>query len=159
MSFIIYPQVGTLNSTGQTYQGHFSIWLTDGIQDRYEYLEDVLIDSPQITGWVNGSLYKQTTEVSGILPIPDDVRQDSSMAKFVLLPPDNKKQRHQFLARKQGIRKPALPIHTEEERNHFRKLMRESVAFGTNGGPPNWKEAAKVWNTLADENDELSYKV
>jgi hypothetical protein len=104
-------------------------------------------------------LYKQTSEVSGILPIPEDVRQHSGMAKFVPLPPDSKKRRHQFLARKQGVRKPALPIHTNEERRYFRKLMRESPAFSKNGSPPNWKEATKVWNTLADENDELTYKV
>jgi hypothetical protein len=131
----------------------------DAIQDRYEYLEDVLIKSPQVTGWVNGSLYKQTAEVSGILPIPDDVCQESGMVKFVPLPPDNKKQRHQFLAQKQGVQKAALPIHTEEERNTFRKLMCESTAFGRSGGQPNWKEVAKVWNTLADENDGLGYKV
>jgi len=97
--------------------------------------------------------------VSGILPIPEDVHQHSGMAKFIPLPPDNKKRCHQFLARKQGVRKPALPIHTNEERRYFRKLMRESPAFNKNGSPPNWKEAAKVWNTLADENDELTYKV
>ena len=132
------------DQTPFSWWGHFSIWLTDEIQDRYEYLDDILIGSPQVTGWVNGSLYKQTSEVSGILPIPEDICQHSSMAKFVPLPLDNKKQHQQFLARKQGVWKPALPIHTNEEQHYFQKLMHESPAFSKNGSPLNWKEATKV---------------
>ena len=113
--FLNYLQVGTLNGTGQTYRGHFSIWLTDEIQDRYEYLDDVLISSPQVTGWVNGSLYKQTSEVSGILPIPEDIHQHSGMAKFVPLPPDNKKQHHQYSGSKTRCLK-ACPSNTHKRR-------------------------------------------
>jgi hypothetical protein len=72
---------------------------------------------------------------------------------------DMKQPHHSFLASKQGTRKPALPIHTNYEKDKFRKLMRENETFGTKSGAPNWKEAVKVWNRFADEDANLSYKV
>ncbi|KAJ7924309.1 hypothetical protein B0H13DRAFT_1864173 [Mycena leptocephala] len=45
-------QVGTFNSTGQRFKGHYSIWLTNEIQEP--------LSSPiLLTGWVNGNLYEQ----------------------------------------------------------------------------------------------------
>jgi hypothetical protein len=121
-------------------------------------LQDVLIGSPKITGWINGNLYTLSKEVFGILPIPEDIRKNVGMAEFQ--PSLDSKQKHHFLAHMQGTRKPALPIHTNAERNMFRKLMRENEAFEPkNGNIPNWKKAAKIWNHLADTDDDLDYKV
>ncbi|EDR10701.1 uncharacterized protein LACBIDRAFT_324541 [Laccaria bicolor S238N-H82] len=71
---------GTYNSTGQRYRGHYSIWITNSIQEHLISLQDTLVDPIQISGWVNGNLYTPTTEVLGILPIPDIVRTSSGMA-------------------------------------------------------------------------------
>ncbi|KAF8971764.1 hypothetical protein BDZ97DRAFT_1650717, partial [Flammula alnicola] len=99
-------------------------------------------------------------EVSGILPIPPDVRSSSGMSEYMpSLELEGCKRQHVFLARKQGTRKPALPIHTPAERDMFRKLMRENEAFSPKNGSPNWKEAVKVWNYLADGQKELTYKL
>ena len=55
----------------------------------------MLVHPIQISGWVNGNLYTPTTEVLGILPIPDTVRTSSGMAMYVPLAGKDKK--YQFL--------------------------------------------------------------
>ncbi|KAF8056942.1 hypothetical protein FPV67DRAFT_1637573 [Lyophyllum atratum] len=149
--------VGTFNSTGQRYRGHFSIWVTNELQEKLIFLEDMLLDSHRITGWVNGNLYQQTSEVSGILPIPDDVRRNSGMSEFD--PVLDSKQHHHFLAAMQGTRKPILPIHTLAEKELFSQLMREDESFNSPTSAPNWKQAVKVWNRFADVNEKISYKL
>ena len=43
----------------------------------------VIPDSKPLVGWVNGNLYKPTTEAFGILPVPNYyVHQESSMQEF-----------------------------------------------------------------------------
>ena len=42
----------------------------------------VIPDSKPLAGWVNGNLYKPTTEAFEILPVPNDVNQESSMQEF-----------------------------------------------------------------------------
>lgn len=115
----------------------------------------------KLIGWVDGNLYIKTNEVAGILPIPEDVRTGSGMLEYIpSLDRDNGKRiRHQFLAERQGVKKPALPVHTSQERETFRTLMQESPAFSMNNGSPNWKAAVKVWNSLASEDNRLTYKV
>jgi hypothetical protein len=126
------------------------------LQEMLVFLQDVFSDPQQITGWVNGNLYKQTSEVFGVLPIPQDMRTSSGMAEFE--PFIDSKQRHHFLAGLQGTRKPVLPVHTIAERNLFSQLMREDSAFNSATSAPNWKQAIKVWNRFADTNDGISYK-
>ena len=75
-------QVGTYNSTGQHYHDHYSIWLTNEPQERLVSLHDILINPSLITNWVNGNLYEQASEVSGILLIPSDIRQQSGMSDY-----------------------------------------------------------------------------
>ena len=58
----------------------------------------VIPNSMPLAGWVNGNLYKPTTEVFGILPVPNDVCQESSMQEFDLNFDYN--QCHGFLASK-----------------------------------------------------------
>src|SRR6266700_2422397 len=117
----MFHQVGTLNSTGKEYCGHFAIWITNKLQTRLVFLdsEGVLANPVHITGWVNGSLYLPTREWLGILPIPTDVRQSSGMAEFNSSTID-KKQPHLYLAQMQGTRKAILPVHTPAEHNLFR---------------------------------------
>ncbi|KAF8809041.1 hypothetical protein BYT27DRAFT_7095061, partial [Phlegmacium glaucopus] len=113
-----------------------------------------------ITGWVNGNLYLPANEVLGILPILPDVRIKSGMSEYIpSLELELCKRQHAFLARKQGIQKPALPVHTPLERDKFRTLMRENTTFCPKSGPINWDDAAKVWNSLADREKNLTYKL
>jgi hypothetical protein len=113
----------------------------------------VVPESRLLTGWFNGNLYMPTNEVSGILPIPDNVRVKSGMGEYQSLLHSN--QPHYFLASIQGTRKPVLPIHSHEERNLFRQLIAENVAFAS----AQWETAVKIWNGYADEHKEISYKV
>jgi hypothetical protein len=82
------------------YNGHYSIWLTNELQEKLIFLQDMLINPPLITNWVNGNLYQKTAEVSGVLPIPEDIRLKSGMSTFN--PSIDSKQPHHFLAAAQG---------------------------------------------------------
>ena len=116
----------------------------------------VIPDSKPLAGWVNGNLYKPTSEVFGILPVPDDVRQESGMQAF-----DSDfdyKQRHGFLASKQGTRKPVLPIHTNTEHKLFKMLMADDPSFNSDNGP-SWKLAVRTWNRHAEIDPDISYKL
>ena len=121
------------------------------------FTSEVVVGSQPITGWINGNLYVPTKEVFGILPVPADVRADCGMQKFNRL--FDSKQPHHFLALMQGTRKPVLPIHSIPEQHLFSKLMREEPIFSVSNSGPIWKEAAKLWNRIADTNKEISYKV
>ena len=110
----------------------------------------------RLTGWVNTNLYVQTTEVLGVLPIPANIRTESGMADYQ--PEIDSKQKHHFLAKMQGTRKPVLPVHSTAEHSLFRELMNTSPEFNRQGGP-NWKKAVKVWNRHADVTAAISYKV
>ena len=46
--------------TGQHYKSHTSIWITNRIQELHAYLSDILQNTLQITGWVNGNLFLPT---------------------------------------------------------------------------------------------------
>lgn len=105
--------MGTFNSTGQHYCGHFDIWITNEIQELLVHLEEALTDVPTITGWVNGNLYTMTTEVAGVLPIPSNIRELSGMASYE--PTLDFRQSYAYLANLQGTRKPILPVHSHAE--------------------------------------------
>jgi hypothetical protein len=116
----------------------------------------VIPDSKLLAGWVNGNLYKPTAEVFGILPLPNDVRQESSMQEFY--PNFDYNQCHGFFASKQGPQKPVLPIHTNTEYKFFKTLMAEESSFDNATGPL-WNIAVKVWNRAAEIDLEISYKL
>ena len=122
------------------------------------FVQDALSKPVQISGWVNGNLYIPTCETLGILPIPHKIQVASSMASYI--PSVDGTQRHQFLARKQGTRKPILPIHTASEKQLFHHLMiSKNSPFSPESGEPRWGDAVKVWNSFADRNDDIYYKV
>ena len=89
-----------MNSTGQPYRGHYEIWITNDLQQRLIYLEDILLDPVPIEGWVNGNLYLPTSETIGILPVPTELCTDSSMTKFNANV--DQRQQHAYLAKMQG---------------------------------------------------------
>lgn len=158
LSSVCVSQVGTLNSTGQHYHGHFDIWTINRLQEQVMFLRDVLKNPIEIQGWVNGNLYVPTSERMGILPIPDDVWHSSGMAEFSPIL-DGPKQAHQYLAQKQGTRKAILPVHTSAEIDLFWHLMEANPAFNSTSSGPIWKLAVKVWNEIADREDGVFYKV
>ena len=153
----VSSQVGTYNSTGQHYHGHYSIWLTNELQEKLAFLQDILLNPPLITNWVNGNLYQRSSEVSGVLPIPADIRLKLGMSEYNSA--IDSKQLHHFLAAVQGTRKPVLPIHTREEKLLFTELMRTNPAFNSSTSSPNWSEGVKIWNRYADSEVGISYKV
>jgi hypothetical protein len=168
MFLLLYPlhthanaflvQVGMFNSTGKKHHGHFSIWITNKLQEQLLFLGNILIDLIEMKGWVNGNLYLPTSEQLGILLVPDDVQLASGMAEFNLLSAD-KKQPHLYLAHMQGTQKAILLIHTTAEQDLFCELMKTNLAFGTQEKGPIWKLAIKVWNEYADRETGIFYKV
>lgn len=100
----------------------------------------MLVDPRHISGWVNGNLYTPTTEVLGILPIPENICIDSAMRPYDAAL--DRHQKHSFLAGIQGTRKPILPIHTSAEKKLFRDLMNSNSAFSSISGEPRWADAA-----------------
>lgn len=75
------------------------------------------------------------------------------------VPSLDQNQKHDFLAKIQGTRKPILPIHTSSEKQLFRQLMSSNPAFSPKSGEPRWRDAVKIWNQNADRMDDVSYKV
>lgn len=147
-------KVGKYNTTGRKYQGHYSIWITNHLQERLLYLDDMLENPLLLDGWINGNLYEPTTETIGILAVPESLRHDYNMAGFDDELAD-KKQKHRYLAQMQGTRKAILPVHTEEEKKIFRDMMADSSVFAA----CHWKKAAPKWNERAETNTGLFYKV
>ncbi|KAJ7769226.1 hypothetical protein DFH07DRAFT_769122 [Mycena maculata] len=152
--------VGAYNSTGVPYRGHNCIWLTNQLQEMQALTRDIVPNSClTVKNWINGHLYIPTSEVSGVLLIPPSVRSASGMGDFN--PTTDSKQRHRFLASRQGTRKPVLPVHTPEEQTLFKRLMESEPAFNSRAAGPNWNQAVKIWNRKAEfyGNNEVSYKV
>lgn len=111
-----------------------------------------------LTGWVNGNLYLPTNEVSGVLPIPEDIREECAMAAFRpnLWPP---KQQHRYLASVQGTRKAVLPVHNTAEKQLFRNLMANPTFASNLASAHRSNDAVALWNAHADITPEVSYKV
>ncbi|KAF8057819.1 hypothetical protein FPV67DRAFT_1394478, partial [Lyophyllum atratum] len=140
--------VGTYNTTGKRFTGHFSIWVTNELQEMLCLVQHKLDQPRMITNWVNGNLYQQTEEVTGVLPIPDDIRSKSGMGAFIA--GLHTKQAHGFLASMQGTRKPVLPVHSNEERDLFRELMSGDTGFNESMLGTNSDHAVQLWNSNAD---------
>ncbi len=121
------------------------------------YLVHPYLENPRmLVGWVNGNLYQRTKEVSGVLPIPDALRIKAGMGVYIHA--HHHKQVHQFLASRQGTRKPILPINNDSERRLFRELM-ASESGGNLATGPNWDNITILWNSKAEGAKEISYKV
>ncbi|KAJ3553058.1 hypothetical protein NP233_g12733 [Leucocoprinus birnbaumii] len=131
--------VGTFNSSGKRWDGHFDIWIINELDELLAYVEDTY-PGTNITRrpeWINGNLYAQTTEVSGVLPIPSHICEKSGLTKFI--PSLDLKRRHAHLAALQGTQRPVLP-------------------------GQKWDDAVVVWNRTASEkgsdpNSKLTFKL
>ena len=122
------------NSTGQSYKGHTSIWITNRLQELRVYLEEVLINVIPITGWVNGNLYVATNETLGILPIPGDVRDSSGMAPFVDIADSTEKlPKHKFLAEMQGTQIPCRNARYTKSHPPSPHIIRERAFLNPDG--------------------------
>ncbi|RXW13073.1 hypothetical protein EST38_g12781 [Candolleomyces aberdarensis] len=164
LDFVLYHNltVGTFNTTGHRYHGHYSIWISNEITELRIFLKDVLTgpcagDPP----WVNGNLFKQSTEVPvGVLPVPKDVRDANGLSEYVEgLHSSRHSRSYDFLAKLQGTRKPIVPVHTPAEHALFRDLMQESPDFSIKANGPDWKRAVRLWNAKADECEGIYYKL
>ncbi|RXW16378.1 hypothetical protein EST38_g9477 [Candolleomyces aberdarensis] len=149
--------VGIYNRTGKRYRGHFSIWVTNEIQELTTFLRDILIEPPESDGWINGNAYIQTSEVIGVLPIPEQIRVESGMREYDSSLDSRRK--HQFLAELQGVCKAVLPVHNPKEKTLFRELVQGDPGFNGPGKEPNWKGIVKSWNRIADGDDGIFYKL
>ncbi|KAF7377554.1 3'-5' exonuclease domain-containing protein [Mycena sanguinolenta] len=149
--------VGTYNSTGKRYKGHYSIWQINERQELLSFVEDVLIDPQFLAGWVNGNLYQPTDEVAGVLRIPDDVRIKYGMAQFE--PSIDSARPHHYLAALQGTRKAILPIHNQDEKDLFRTMMSGTNSFGNFSSDVQVDAGVRIWNAKADANDNIFYKL
>jgi hypothetical protein len=70
-------------------------------------------------------MYEPTTEVFGILPIPEVIRSKSAMLPYIQdLEVDI---RHLYLASKQGTKYAVINIHTAAEQDLFHTLMKENT--------------------------------
>ena len=151
--------VGTRNSTGKEYDDHFDIWMIHQLQILAERMQGKVPHSFESRGWINGSMYAPTKEVSGFLPIPDEIRFKSAMQPMMPEPPE--KECHWYLAWHQDTKYAVMAIHTIAEKQLFSKLMQEHSAFNQDNQDPDWKNAVIVWNgnhAKGNEND-IFYKV
>jgi hypothetical protein len=158
-------QVGTFNTTGEHYQGHYSIWLSDELDELALALSGVLEDEGNLhqARRVNGRFYQQPTEIPiGVLPIPS-----TDLAKYGIPRHDsdsagdqrNTRSSFGFLARLLNTQKPILPVHTRLERSLFGRLMRTHHAFIHQSDRTTWNDATVTWNAWALSNPEIYYKV
>ncbi|KIK65881.1 hypothetical protein GYMLUDRAFT_239563 [Collybiopsis luxurians FD-317 M1] len=134
MSSIIYfdsasIQVGTFNSTGEKFQGHDYIWLSNEIQELKITISAHFSQfCPSPLPWVNGNLYKPTNEVLGVLPLPTPILKKSSIQPFV--PSLDQNQKQGFLAQLQGTH----------------KALSEQLAQYANG---NWEKNSNLQQSLS----------
>lgn len=168
-SKLIDLQVDHKNSTGKPYPGHTHIWITNKIQRLTLALHGTgLLNGlakPAIpANWLNTDFYEPTREVIGVHPIPTEIKNACSILSYFPTiagaRPDPVKKRYLFLARLQGTRKAVLPIHTKREYQLFDQLLKQDPAFSTiQGAHPNWDEAVKVYNSYAEREEDVYYKV
>jgi len=119
-----------------------------------EKIHQLVPKSQPVARWVNGNLYVQTTEVFGILPIPDPVQAFSGILKY---DKQIKPQQYAYLASKQATRFAVLGVHTSDEKALFSRFMLTEPVFMKEGGP-DWPTAVRKWNE-ASNGRNIFYKV
>lgn len=135
--------------------------MTNEIEDLKISLKDRLVGGytgPETPGWVNVNWYKESPEVPvGVLPVPQETKHEYGLDSYVPPPARSKAPRYDILAELQGTRKPILPVHTPAEHGLYRSFMRKHSDHSTRA--PNWSRMAKDWNSIAQSNDNIYYKV
>ena len=120
------------------------------------FLQDSFDHPPPKMEWVNGNFYIQSSEALGIVSVPPDIQEICGMTEY--LPSLQVRRKHNFLAKMQGTNKAVLPIHNQAEKDLFKLLMETNADFNSPSGPQ-WKRAAKVWNSYANSEENIFYKV
>ncbi|KAJ6570374.1 hypothetical protein B0H10DRAFT_1840261, partial [Mycena sp. CBHHK59/15] len=98
-----------------------------------------------------------TSEVAGVLPVPEDIRVKYGMAQFE--PSLDSVQPHHHLASLQGTRKAILPVHNQEEKDLFRTMMSGNNSFGNFSSEAQVEASVRIWNARADTSDTIFYKL
>ncbi|PPQ85651.1 hypothetical protein CVT24_012585, partial [Panaeolus cyanescens] len=130
-----------------TQRRHFSIWITNRLQERLIYLRDYFENPVEIKGWVNGNLY---------LPTKEQFNPDSKIQG---------NQSHSYLAKMQGTRKgrkAILPVHTPAEMSLFKDLMEKEpgkLSALTSTCELSWSAAVTTRNERADTENDIYYKI
>ena len=153
---ILLLKVGTLNTTGVMYKGHFDIWLINRLQVLLKATQHLIPETQLLTGWINGDLYASAGERIGILPVPDSIRAAADIQSYHHT--QDFKQRHGYLAQQQNTKYAVVSVHSTEEKLLFKKLMQEDKDFTGKNATPDWKNAVKIWNRKADGKN-VFYKV
>ena len=146
-------EVGTKNRTGVAYQGSFDIWTQNRISSILDHVAHKFHTLPKNFGpggWVNGDNYVRSTEVFGILPLPDNFRDNLGMLVYHPHFAKDKNIRHHYLAIKQNTRMAVLPIHTKPERALFRLLVANAQGLFSGNRQPNWQVLASQWASHSD---------
>lgn len=156
-------QVGTKNTTGKPYRGHFSIWTINEIEDLKLALKDSLVGGytgPENPGWINVNWYKRTSEVPvGVLQVPEKTRREFGLEDYLAPAPGTKAPRYDVLAEFQATRKAILPVHTPAEHSLYQSFMNRHSNGNHSTRAPNWTRMAKEWNAVANTRDGVYYKV
>jgi len=113
--------------------------------------------SYRIQGWTNGSLYVDTSEVSGILPIPSILCTKALMQPNI--PGVISKLLHQFLAQQQQTQFVVIAVHTVPEKLLFSHLIQTDPFFNQDKQEPDWKTAVQIWNCDHADGKVIFYKV
>lgn len=119
----------------------------------------LIAGSPLLTGRINGDLYIQTKERFGILPIPSVIVEQLGLETKLPLPKNSKSLSHPyiFLANRQGLRFPALPIHTDSERRLFAQSIIDPAVLDLPESKK-WTKIAQIFARRANGID-IFYKV
>ena len=149
--------VGTKNRTGHRFIGHDDIWLYDELQTMIERTRIHVPLSYRIQGWTNGSLYVDTSEVSGILPIPPTLCTKALMQPYI--PGVTSKTLHQFLAQRQQTQFAVVAVHTVPEKQLFSHLIQTNQYFNRDKQEPDWKTGVQIWNRDHADGKTIFYKV
>ncbi|KIK52649.1 hypothetical protein GYMLUDRAFT_179947, partial [Collybiopsis luxurians FD-317 M1] len=94
-----------------------------------------------------------STEVFGILPIPEALREKSGMVQYN--ESIHRSQTHWYVASCQQTQRPIFPIYTPHEQELFRKL----ISSHTGSSEPPWEQIVRSWNASANQDSMLSYKL
>jgi hypothetical protein len=113
--------------------------------------------SYKIKGWINGLLYKPTSEVSGLLPIAPSICMAAGLQPTISDP--TSKLPHRYLSKRQGTLFAVIGVHTIDEKKLFSRLMREDPSFNRNKQEPDWKAGVQVWNIKYADGKTIFYKV
>jgi len=150
-----------MNRTGKAYIGSYDIWTRNQITHLLDILSTRFTTLPadsNFSGWVNGNQYERSTEVFGILPLPQQTRVQLGLLDFHPLFAKKHDIKHAYLAQQQNARTAVLPVHTKAERWLFAFLVSETHGLFSGLREPDWGAVAARWAAHAD-GKTIFYKV